>query len=124
MIWLLACVHSKDPNPHGADADADTDADADADADTDADVDSDTDADTDPVECAIFPPDNPWNTDVSGYDVHPDSDTFIDSIGRGTTLHPDFGTVWAGAPNGIPWVEVPSSQPRVPVEFRYGDESD
>jgi len=74
--------------------------------------------------CAIFPADNPWNTDVSGYPLHPDSDTFIDSIGRGTGLHPDFGTVWAGAPNGIPWVEVPPTQPLVPVVFDCPDESD
>jgi hypothetical protein len=74
--------------------------------------------------CTFFPEDNPWNTDVSGYDVHPDSDRFIDAIGRQTGLHPDFGTVYGGAPNGIPWVEVPGDQPRVEVQFRYGDESD
>ena len=26
--------------------------------------------------CQIFPADNPWNQDVSGLDVHPDSDAF------------------------------------------------
>jgi hypothetical protein len=89
------------------------------DADTDADADSDADAD-----CAIFPADNPWNTDVSGYPLHPDSDAFVDSIGRTTGLHPDFGTEYAGAPNGIPYVVVPGDQPPVPITFRYGDESD
>jgi len=75
--------------------------------------------------CSVFPADNPWNTDISGYDVHPSSDAFIDSIGRYTNLHPDFGTVWAGAPIGIPYVVVPGSQPPVPIDFvAYGDESD
>ena len=75
--------------------------------------------------CAVFPADNPWNTDISGYDVHPNSDAFIDSIGRNTNLHPDFGTVWNGAPIGIPYVVVAGSQPPVPIDFvAYGDESD
>lgn len=74
--------------------------------------------------CTIFPPDNPWNTDISSAPTHPDSQTFIDAIGADGTLHPDFGTVWQGAPIGIPYVIVPADQPRVPVQFRYGDESD
>lgn len=77
-----------------------------------------------PGSCPIFPADNPWNTDISGLPVHPRSDAFIDSIGRDTHLHPDFGTVWDGAPIGIPYVVVPGSQARVPVSFEYADESD
>ena len=50
----------------------------------------------------LFPPDNPWNTDISKYPVHPLSDRYIASIGRNTGIHPDFGTTWNGAPNGIP----------------------
>src|SRR5688572_3929155 len=87
------------------------------------------DSDTGPVDhdvgdCTFFPSDNPWNTVVSGYDVHPNRDGFIDSIGRDTTMHPDFGTVWEGAPIGIPWVAVDGDQARVPVTFDYDDESD
>jgi hypothetical protein len=75
--------------------------------------------------CTIFPADNPWNQDVSGLDLHPDSDAFIDRIGRFDTVHPDFGTEWEGAPIGIPFVVVPGTQPLVPIEFvAYGDESD
>lgn len=75
--------------------------------------------------CAVFPADNPWNLDVSSLPVHPDSDTFIDSIGRGDRVHPDFGTEWEGAPIGIPFVTVGAGEPRVPVVFTaYGDESD
>src|SRR4029077_7753508 len=39
-------------------------------------------------------------------------------------LPPDFGTTYRGAPNGIPYIVVPGTQPRVPVRFRYADESD
>lgn len=74
--------------------------------------------------CAIFPPDNPWNIDISSLPVHPQSDAFVSSIGRSDHLHPDFGTVWEGAPIGIPYVIVSGSQPRVPVSFDYADESD
>lgn len=76
------------------------------------------------VPCAVFPADNPWNTDISGYPLHARSDAFIDSIGRAAMMHPDFGTVWEGAPIGIPYVEVGASTPRVPVTFEYADESD
>lgn len=73
----------------------------------------------------VFPPDNPWNTDISQFPVDPNSDTLIASIGLATGLHPDFGTVYNNAPNGIPYVVVPGTQPLVPVIFtEYGDESD
>jgi len=75
-------------------------------------------------ELQVFPQNNPWNTDISQYPVHPNSDNFIASIGLNTGLHPDFGTVWQGAPIGIPFVVVPPDQPRVPVSFYYDDESD
>lgn len=70
-----------------------------------------------------FPPDNAWNTDISAAPVEPGSATLIASCGlRG--LHPDFGTTYDGAPNGIPYVLVHAGQPRVPVTFDYADESD
>jgi hypothetical protein len=72
----------------------------------------------------VFPADNPWNQDVSALPVHPSSDAFIDRIGRDGQVHPDFGTVWDGAPIGIPYVLVTGDQPRVPVTFEYADESD
>jgi hypothetical protein len=74
--------------------------------------------------CQIFPPNNPWNLDISGYPLHPASDTYIDNIGRSQHVHPDFGTVWNGAPIGIPYVLVHNTQPKVPVAFDYDDESD
>jgi hypothetical protein len=72
----------------------------------------------------IFPPDNPWNQDVSRRPVHPNSADYIASIGVDKSLHPDFGTTWQGAPNGIPYCVVGPHQPRIPVTFEYAGESD
>jgi hypothetical protein len=74
--------------------------------------------------CSVFPADNPWNTDVSGYPVHPNSAGYIANIlaNGGDHLHADFG---GGGAYGIPYVTVPGSQPKVPIEFvDWPDESD
>ena len=72
-----------------------------------------------------FPDDNAWNTDVSSLPVDPNSQAIIASIGELVGLHPDFGTTYNGAPNGIPYVVVDGSQPKVAITFNeYGDESD
>jgi len=70
-----------------------------------------------------FPDDNPWNTVITGAQVASNSATLIASCGV-RNLHPDFGTVWDGAPNGIPYIVVHSGQATVPVSFDYADESD
>jgi hypothetical protein len=72
----------------------------------------------------VFPTNNPWNQDISSQPVDPNSAKLISSIGLSTGLHPDFGTYWNGAPNGIPYVVVSGNQPLVPVSFDYSDESD
>ncbi|MBI3911298.1 MAG: hypothetical protein HY320_10240 [Armatimonadetes bacterium] len=72
----------------------------------------------------LFPDDNPWNTEIAHIPVDPNSELYIASIGTDSPLHPDFGTVWNGAPWGLPYVVVPGSQPRVPVVFEYVNESD
>jgi hypothetical protein len=71
--------------------------------------------------CAVFPSDNPWNRDVSADPIDPNSDSYIRSIGATRFLHADFGS---DPSYGIPWTTVPGSQPRVPMEFDYDDESD
>ena len=73
-----------------------------------------------------FPADNAWNTDISQAPVDPNSDNLIASIGLTTGLHPDFGKgLYGGAPIGIPYVVVPSTQPGVAIKFtQYGDQSD
>jgi hypothetical protein len=77
-----------------------------------------------PIGLDIFPPDSPWNMDVSGLPVERDSAMYMASIGLGAALHPGFGTVWNGAPNGIPYVVVRGTQPKVPITFAYPSESD
>ena len=74
--------------------------------------------------CEIFPPNNPWNQRVDRLPVARDSARLISSIGSDTTLHPDFGTVYNGAPNGIPFAVVSRHTRRAPVHFQYADESD
>ena len=71
-----------------------------------------------------FPDSDPWNQDVSSLPVDPNSTELIRGIGLDKPLHPDFGTFYRGAPNGIPYVVVTGAQPRVPVRFEYADESD
>lgn len=73
----------------------------------------------------LFPSDNPWNQDISNAPIDSNSANLIASIGLNTGLHPDFGTVYNGAPNGIPYIVVTGTQSRVPINFTaYGDESD
>jgi hypothetical protein len=67
----------------------------------------------------LLPADNPWNRDVSKDPVDANSDKLIASIGLDKPLHPDFGRQY-----GIPYVVVSGTQPKVPVEFQYKDESD
>lgn len=73
----------------------------------------------------LFPADNAWNQDISNDPVDPNSANLIASMGLSTSLHPDFGTVWNGAPNGIPYVVVSGAQTKVPITFTaYGNQSD
>ena len=77
-----------------------------------------------PANAEIFPPDNPWNTDVSDpnrFPTDPMSDQYLGSIGMTTGLHSDFDSIG----DGIPFVIVPGTQPKVPIDFTaYPDESD
>lgn len=73
-----------------------------------------------------FPPDNPWNTDISGAAVDRNSDNLIASIGADKGLYRDFGSgTWDGAPIGIPYLVVSGQEPRLPIVYQaYGHESD
>src|SRR6185295_3244336 len=72
----------------------------------------------------LLPDDSPWHRDISREPADPNSQKILARIGLDKTLHADFGTVWEGAPIGIPYVVVPKNQPRVPVKFTYAEESD
>jgi hypothetical protein len=72
--------------------------------------------------CPIFPASNPLNEDISKAPLDPNSAAYVDSIGASLHLHADFGT---NPSYGIPYMVVPRSQPKVPIEFsEYGSESD
>jgi hypothetical protein len=73
----------------------------------------------------LFPADNPWNQKITNAPVAANSDTLVASIGLTNHFHPDFGTTYAGALNGIPFNVVPGTQPKVPVTIdAYPAESD
>jgi hypothetical protein len=72
----------------------------------------------------MFPSNNPWNQRVDQLPVANDSARLIASVGLDQPVHADFGTVWDGAPNGIPFVVVGKRARRVRVRFQYADESD
>ncbi len=75
--------------------------------------------------CQILPADNIWNTPIDTLPVLAESDQYINSIGRTTGVHADFGSgTWNGGPIGIPITLVTNSQPFVSVVFDYADESD
>lgn len=80
-----------------------------------------------PGPLPLFPADNWWNADVSAAPVDPHSASFINFIGAGAGLHPDFGGDSSPAPEiyGMVYVVVPGTQPLVPVTFvEFGGESD
>jgi hypothetical protein len=74
--------------------------------------------------CPVFPPDNPWNQRVDRLPVAKNSAQLIARIGLDDPVHPDFGTVYNGAPNGIPYAIVSDQTRKVPVRFQYASESD
>jgi hypothetical protein len=74
--------------------------------------------------CQVFPANNPWNQRVDRLPVASDSAQIIARIGLGSPVHPDFGTVYNGAPNGIPFNIVSGHVRRPRVHFLYASESD
>ncbi|MBK7474177.1 MAG: hypothetical protein IPI73_29465 [Betaproteobacteria bacterium] len=74
--------------------------------------------------CQLYPANNIWNTPIDTAPVHANSAAYINTIGAAVTVHPDFGTVYDGAPNGIPYTTVPGTQPMVPISFTYAGDSD
>lgn len=64
----------------------------------------------------VFPPDNPWNQDVSALPVHPDSAKMVAGIGADKPLRHNLD---------MGFIIVPPDQPRVPVRLLdYPAESD
>jgi hypothetical protein len=64
----------------------------------------------------VFPPDNPWNEDISKLPVHPNSKKIIATIGPDKRLAYNLD---------MSFILVPPNQKKVPVKIRlYPDESD
>lgn len=78
--------------------------------------------------CKLFPSDNIWNVPVDTLPVDPNSDTYVTTIGADANFHADFGSgifpPETGGPIGVPYVEVPGSQPKVSISFEFDEESD
>jgi hypothetical protein len=74
----------------------------------------------------VFPADNALNVRIDSLPVHVNSDNYINSIGKTTSLHPDFGTSWdddgTPQPMGIPYNLVGAAQPKVPITFIWWPE--
>ena len=64
----------------------------------------------------MFPANNVWNTPVDQLPVDPNSAAYVNTIGAGKYLHPDFSAVGGG----IPYTVVPGTQPKVPIVFGDG----
>ncbi|MEA2493169.1 MAG: hypothetical protein QOJ29_1080 [Thermoleophilaceae bacterium] len=75
--------------------------------------------------CTILPAKNPWNQRVDKLPLVKNSAAMVRAIGSGGSVHADFGSgLYEGAPIGIPYTTVGSSQKKVKVGFEYSDESD
>jgi hypothetical protein len=75
--------------------------------------------------CPALPHDNIWNTRIDGLPVAAQSAAYIANIGAAKSAKADFGAgSWRGGPIGIPFTTVTKSQPRVPITFRWADDSD
>jgi hypothetical protein len=72
-----------------------------------------------------MPEDSFWHVDVRDLPVHPDSQDWVESIGKDDPLQAGFGAdLVGGAPFGIPYRVVDADQPVVPVNFRFFLDSD
>ena len=75
-------------------------------------------------KCPLFPASNVWNKRVDKLPVAANSQAVLSTIGLDVGLHPDFGTVWDGHPNGIPYTIAGKKTKRYRVHFDYASESD
>jgi hypothetical protein len=71
--------------------------------------------------CPVFPADNVWNVPVDKLPVDPPSTAYIDTIGAGLGLHPDFAS---DRYSGIPFTLTDSHVTPAKVIFDRPDESD
>ena len=82
-----------------------------------------------PQPLPVFPADNWWNLDVSGWPVDVNSPSYVNFIGVSRQMHPDFGgrdTSTQYGIYGIPYAVVTgvTDVDLKAVQFQYWDESD
>src|SRR4029077_10550416 len=75
-----------------------------------------------PTGFEVFPSDNIWNVPIDTAPLHPLNAQWMDIINghTGHNLHPDFGSMYAGHWNGIPYNLATSTTPLVKVVFDAG----
>ena len=67
----------------------------------------------------VLPASDPWNQPVDTAQLDPNSDLILNTIGGGTSLHPDWGPTW-----GFPYAVIPDNTQRYTIPFMYQSESD
>ncbi len=83
-----------------------------------------------PSPLPLFPPDNWWNVDISDAPVDPNSANFINFIGAGDGMHPDFGGNVSSDPlnpatYGMIFYTVSGNQPLEQITWvEFGNQSD
>jgi len=78
------------------------------------------------ANCPMFPANNFWDARVDTLPIAPQSDSWIESIGRTESFHMDFGSgEYDGGSIGIPYnVVAGSTVSKSGILFDYADESD
>jgi hypothetical protein len=71
-----------------------------------------------PNNCTVFPLDHVWNTPIDCLPADINSDTYVNAMRPEKGLHAYFGAgLFCGVPIGIPYNQVPGSEPLVPTNF-------
>jgi hypothetical protein len=87
---------------------------------------------TQAADCKTFPESNIWNTKIVNAPVHKQSLTWLNAVGKGVQVHPDFGSQsfnkhtarFNKRAAGIPVNYTNNNTKRYPVLFGYEKESD
>jgi hypothetical protein len=77
------------------------------------------------ADCDIFPQSNIWNKEITNAPVHKQSAIWLNAIGKGVKVHPDFGSNnFKNKAAGIAVNYTNNNTPKHSVLFKYKAESD
>ncbi|AOW77057.1 hypothetical protein A3Q34_09430 [Colwellia sp. PAMC 20917] len=77
------------------------------------------------ADCDVFPQSNIWNKEITNVPVHKQSATWLNAIGKGVKVHPDFGSNnFKDKAAGISVNYTNNNTPKHSVLFKYKAESD